>query len=165
MNSHQSAGIGKAHQAGKKSRPRFGVFIGQLEERYQSLIWPGIIDAAEVLDLLEDLMEKSMFSIDHRKGLEPRYRFIETIRQYAREKLSETDEVEELKDRHLAYFLQLAERAYSKLEGPEQTLWLNRLEADQDNFRSALEWSTCSGDGGRFHPGPRPHRRSRWRHR
>jgi non-specific serine/threonine protein kinase len=109
-----------------------------------------LLAETERMDLLEDLMEKSMISIDRRKGLEPRYRFLETIRQYAREKLSETDETAGLKDRHLAYFLQLAERAYPKLEGPEQTLWLNRLEVDQDNFRSALEWSTCSEDGGRL---------------
>jgi len=108
------------------------------------------IEEAEVLDLLEGLMEKSMVSVDRWKGIEPRYRFLETIRQYAREKLIESDEVDQMRERHLEYFLQLAELAYPKLEGPEQTLWLNRLEADQDNFRSALEWSTCSEDGGRL---------------
>src|SRR5207245_10606218 len=71
---------------------------------------------------------------------ELRLRMLETIREYASEKLSATEEAEPMRRRHLAFFLQLAEEAEPKLEGAEQVAWLERLEAEHDNFRAALAW-------------------------
>jgi tetratricopeptide (TPR) repeat protein len=74
-------------------------------------------------------------------GPDTRYRLLETVRQFAREKLLDTDESAQLRDRHLEYFLNFAEVAEPKLSGEDQATWLDRMEADHDNLRSAIEWS------------------------
>lgn len=95
----------------------------------------------DVLDVLSQLEAKSLLVADQERGAEARYRLLETIRQYAREKLLETGEGEAVRDRHLAYFVAQAERAEPELAGPDQVAWLIRLELDLDNTRAALEWA------------------------
>ena len=99
-----------------------------------------VLHPSEVLDLLTHLVDKSLVVLDD-QAVEPRYRMLETIRQYAAEKLHETDEQKVLKNRHLAYFAQWVEEAEPKLHGREQTLWFDRLEVDYDNLRGAMDWS------------------------
>ena len=70
-----------------------------------------------------------------------RYRMLEPIRQYAREKLEEGGEAEEVRRRHASFFLALAEDAEPKLQGPEDVEWLERLEVEHDNMRAALSWA------------------------
>ena len=94
----------------------------------------------DVLDLMTHLVDKSLINVEHNAG-ESRYHRLETIRQYAREKLSDTDEVASLRDKHLAYFAGLAECAEVELQGRVQKKWLTWLEAEHDNLRAALEWS------------------------
>lgn len=67
---------------------------------------------------------------------------LETMRQYAREKLAESDEVDDVRDRHLTHFLALAMEAAPELTGTGQAVWLDRLEADHANLRSAMTWSS-----------------------
>jgi tetratricopeptide (TPR) repeat protein len=74
-------------------------------------------------------------------GRESRYRRLETIRQYAREKLFESEEVALIRDRHLDYFRTLAEKAEIEILHANQTVWLQRLNVEFDNIRAALEWS------------------------
>jgi tetratricopeptide (TPR) repeat protein len=74
-------------------------------------------------------------------GMEPRYRLLETVRQYARDKLSDAGEGLSIRNSHLEYFLNLAERAEPQLTGPRVVEWLRRLEVELDNIRAALEWS------------------------
>jgi predicted ATPase/Tfp pilus assembly protein PilF len=71
-----------------------------------------------------------------------RYRMLETVREYARDRLLESGEGEQWRDRHLAHFLALAEEARPKLDGAEQQSWLERLDRELDNLRSALTWAT-----------------------
>jgi non-specific serine/threonine protein kinase len=92
-----------------------------------------------VLDLLSHLVDKSLIVVRHRR--QARYRLLETIRQYARERLLASSDLDQLRQRHLAYYLQLAESAEPKLRGAEQLIWLNRLEIEHDNLRAALAWS------------------------
>ena len=99
----------------------------------------------EVLDLLTRLVDKSLVLLDE-LGAEPHYRMLETIRQYAREKLLDANESELLRDRHLDYFKKSAEAAYPHLLGEGQIAWFDRLELDFDNLRSAIEWSLESGE-------------------
>jgi tetratricopeptide (TPR) repeat protein len=66
---------------------------------------------------------------------------LETIREYARDRLIAAGEAERMRERHRAFFLALAEEAEPKLVGAEQAEWLRRLEEEHDNFRSALDWS------------------------
>jgi predicted ATPase/class 3 adenylate cyclase len=94
-----------------------------------------------MLDLLTHLVDKSLVVVDFEHGDEPRYSLLETIRQYAREKLSESGEADSIRDLHLAYFLVFAARAEPELYGAEQGIWYDRLEVELENLRAALEWS------------------------
>src|SRR5829696_5589621 len=70
---------------------------------------------------------------------------LETIHEFAREKLQESGEAEELRRLHAEYFLALAEEAESGVEGAQQAVWLERLEEEHDNIRTALSWSLGQG--------------------
>ncbi len=95
----------------------------------------------DILDLLMQLVNKSLVVVDVDDGSETRYRMLETIRQYAREKLAGSDEGSGLRTRHLDYFLAFSERATPELHGSQVAVWLRQLDADLDNLRAALEWS------------------------
>ena len=95
----------------------------------------------EVLDGLGQLVKKSLVVADSQVGFAVRYRLLETIRQYAREKLLDAGTGVDVRTRHLNYYLELAEQAEPHLRGPDQVDWLDRLEAEIDNLRAALEWS------------------------
>jgi predicted ATPase/class 3 adenylate cyclase len=94
----------------------------------------------DVLEGVESLISKSL--LQQREGAEgePRFVMLETIHEYAREKLEETWEVEGLRHARALYFMALAEVAEPQVRGPQQLEWLNRLEEEQDNFRAALAW-------------------------
>ena len=94
----------------------------------------------DVLNLMEQLINKSLVIMEEVQH-EGRYRMLETLRQYANEKLVDSGESDALRDRHLDYFLSLAETAAPHLIRPEQIEWLDRLEEEHDNLRAALEWS------------------------
>ncbi len=98
----------------------------------------------EVLDLLTHLVDKSLVAVEEQVE-EGRYRLPETIRQYARDKLFESGGAEQVRDRHLEFFLRFAETAEPKLRGAEQLEWLDRIEIEHDNLRTALGWSLESG--------------------
>ena len=94
------------------------------------------------LDLLSNLVDKSLV-VTEESGQEgqTRYRLLETIRQYAREKLLESGESSTARELHLEYFLHLAAEAESKLMGPQMLQMLEQLEPELDNIRAALEWA------------------------
>jgi len=100
--------------------------------------------AEQVLDLLTALVDKSLVFAEDRGGA-TRYRLLETVRQYARDRLFERGEGIQWRDRHLACFLAVAEQAEPQLVGADQRAWLDRLEADHDNLRSSLAWSSAEG--------------------
>ena len=93
----------------------------------------------DVLSLLEMLVNKSLVVMEENQG-QARYNMLETIRQYARDKLIEAGEAASLRDRHLDYFLQFLEEAETGLRSGEAFKWFDRLEADYDNIRAATEW-------------------------
>lgn len=120
---------------------RLAVFVGgwTLESAEAVCGFDGI-DAVELLDLLTHLVDKSLVLVET-TGKESRYHRLETIRQYAREKLFETEEAAQLRDRHLDYFRTLAEKAEVEILNSNQIAWLERLQTEFDNIRAALEWS------------------------
>jgi len=100
----------------------------------------GAIKSDDILALLEQLVNKSLVITEEEHG-ESRYHMLETIRQYTNEKLVESGESDVLRDKHLEFFLNLAETAEPHLIGPEQLKWLAQLDDDYENLRAALEWS------------------------
>ena len=96
----------------------------------------------DVLDLLSRLVDKSLVVAERAPGDETRYRLLETIRQYAREKLFDAPgEAAAARAAHLAYYLALAEAAEPRVFGPDEREWGDRLVAELDNLRATLEWA------------------------
>src|SRR5215207_1559152 len=100
----------------------------------------------DVLDGVESLVDESLLRQEEGPGGEPRFVMLETIHQYAKEKLQESGESENLRKLHARYFLALAEEAEPRLRGPEDVEWLERLEAEHDNLRAALSWALERGE-------------------
>ncbi len=122
---------------------RLSVFAGgwTLEAAEDVCVEDGI-DSYDVLDLLTQLVNKSLVVVmENSQSLETRFHMLETIRQYAREKLLEVGGGEIIRDRHLAYFVKLAVQAEPELHYSNQVFWLNRLDEEIDNFRMAIEWA------------------------
>jgi tetratricopeptide (TPR) repeat protein len=93
----------------------------------------------EVLDGIASLLDKSLIRQEEH-GLDPRYAMLETIREYALMKMVESGQERDIRWKHANYFLGLAEEANDRLQGPEQSVWLERLEKEINNLRSALHW-------------------------
>jgi non-specific serine/threonine protein kinase len=98
------------------------------------------LDRGDVLDLLSRLVDKSLVVVDD-GAVERRYRLLETIRQYGRDKLVDSGEAADIGHAHFDYFLALARRAEPKLIGTDQVAWLNVLDAEHGNLRTAIDWS------------------------
>jgi non-specific serine/threonine protein kinase len=104
-------------------------------------------DASErddVLESLSRLVDKSLANVERDDEGGRRYHFLETVRQYARERLVESGEAERIRDRHLDYFCAMAQRAEPELIRAGQVVWLNRLQREHDNLRLALDWCITS---------------------
>ena len=98
------------------------------------------VEAWEILDLLDSLVRKSLVQTEEVGG-DLRYRLLETVRQFGQERLAAAGAAEVMPNRHLAWYLTLAEEAAPHLEGMEHVAWLERLEAEHDNLRAALRWA------------------------
>jgi predicted ATPase/class 3 adenylate cyclase len=99
--------------------------------------------ALDLLAWLPQLVNKSLV-ISDASGGEARYRMLETIRQFAQEKLVESGEADSARQLHAHYFLQFAAEADQKLSGRDMLIWLTRLEAEHDNLRGALGWAAAA---------------------
>jgi predicted ATPase len=100
----------------------------------------------EVLDLLGSLMDKSLLNRAESEDGEGRFWMLETVKEYALERLEAAGEEREARHGHAVYYLALAKEARPELTGPRQTEWYNRLEAEHDNLQAALSWSLERGD-------------------
>ena len=135
---------------------RLSVFIGGFSlEAAEAVGASGRIFAKNVLEILGQLVEQSLVVAQpDQKGSGVRYGMLEPVMQYALEKLQESREAEETKRRHFAYFLGLAEEAEqiyglltgTKLTGAEGEAWMDRLEREHDNLRTALGWAKERGE-------------------
>jgi predicted ATPase len=127
---------------------RLGVFAGgRTLEAIEAICDPEDDLPVDVLDGLASLVDESLLKQEEGVGGEPRFVMLETIHEYAREKLRDSGEAKELRRLHAQYFLALAEEAEPQVEGSQQPVWLERLEEEHDNMRAALSWSLGQGDG------------------
>ncbi len=102
-----------------------------------------VIGEPEAVDGLLGLVNKSLVNVDEQSAA-ARYRFLETIRQYAMEKLLESGEAVESRNRHLDYVLKLAGDAEPEGFGSVSLSWLDQMEVEHDNLRAALDWSSSN---------------------
>jgi predicted ATPase/class 3 adenylate cyclase len=117
---------------------RLSVFAGGWSlEAAEAVGSGGEIDIVQVLDLLTRLVEKSLVTME---AGGTRYRLLETVRQYARERLEDSGEASDTRTRHLAYHVALAETARPELVGPDQRTWLARLDLERENILLAHAW-------------------------
>lgn len=98
------------------------------------------IEQADILDLLTHLADKSLVVVDQSDEDGARYRLLETIRQYARDKLLDSGESASVRDRHLDFFLALMEGSGPKLQSAEGWQVIRQLQPDLDNLRAAFGW-------------------------
>jgi predicted ATPase/class 3 adenylate cyclase len=97
----------------------------------------GTVDEASVLNPLTQLVEKSLVTLDPSGE---RYRLLDTVRQYAQERLQQSGDETQARTRHLQFYVRLAEEARPKLRGAEQGEWLSRLDAERENLLTAHGW-------------------------
>jgi non-specific serine/threonine protein kinase len=99
------------------------------------------IEQSDTIGLLTSVADKNLIITEEHVGA-TRYRMLETIRQYAVDRLRETGEEARWRNRHFAWVLALAEEAFQAMLGPQQGLWIDRIATEIDNFRMALTWGT-----------------------
>lgn len=120
---------------------RLGVFAGGFSlPAAEQVCGDHVLDRQEILGLLGALVRRSLVRAEDLGG-RTRYRMLETLRRYAGERLSSAGEQDELERRHLRWALPLAEDAASELSGPDQSRWMDLLELEHDNLRTALRWA------------------------
>jgi predicted ATPase/transcriptional regulator with XRE-family HTH domain len=125
---------------------RLAVFVGGWTLEAAEAVCAGDeIAHDEVLDLSSQLLGHSLIVAEVGTGERPRYRFLETIRRYAQERLLESGERPALGRQHAAHFLAIADEAAPELCGPGAASWLARLDCERDNLRAALHWSLEGG--------------------
>ncbi len=125
---------------------RLGVFAGGFTlEAAEGICAADGVAAPDVLDLIIRLTDKSLVVVEQAADAEARYRLLETVRQYALEKLAAAGETDRLRAAHRDWFLDFAERAEQELRGDIDT-WMRHLTLELDNLRAALDWCRTAGE-------------------
>jgi predicted ATPase/DNA-binding CsgD family transcriptional regulator len=120
---------------------QLSVFAGGFDVEAALAVCP-----AASLELLAALTDRSLIMLEHRSDrAEPRYRMLETVREFAAEHLDEAEEVELIRTRHRDHYLAVAESGFYLL-GSEKSRWLDRLRGEQDNLRASMAWSRDRGE-------------------
>jgi predicted ATPase/DNA-binding winged helix-turn-helix (wHTH) protein len=128
---------------------RLGVFAGSFAlDAAQQVAADETMDEWAVLDDLGALVDKSLVVAEPDALGEPRYRLLETMRQYALDRLEAAGDGDATRTRHLDVFVALAERAKDELFGPQQGAWMRRLDSDSENLLAAHAWCGQIADGG-----------------
>jgi predicted ATPase len=125
---------------------RLSAFAGGCAlEAAEAVCAGGRVERGEVLEPLSRLVDKSLVIVTERGG-EARYRLLQTVRQYASERLEAAAEGEAVGRRHALFFLGLVEEAEPELNAAGQAEWLERLARELDNLRTAVRWLRESGE-------------------
>ena len=126
---------------------RLAVFIGGFAlAAAESVCTDHELKSGDVLDCLGRLVDRSLVLVESDDAAgETRYRLLETIRQYAWEKLLASGEAPLVRQKHVDFFVRFSEQAEPEFYGPAVARWFHRLDSDLDNIRTAIEWATASG--------------------
>ncbi len=126
---------------------RLSIFAGGFTLEAAEAVCSQGMKRSDILDLLGRLVDKSLVIVEPADSevSETRYRLLETIRQYALEKLVQIGEALSIRDQHLGFYLSLAEKSEPYIFSSESAAWISRLGKELDNIRAAIEWSTNSG--------------------
>src|SRR5207302_4674806 len=132
--------------AGRRLLARCSVFArGGSLDQLEPVCGPAEEIGGDVVEALDQLADQSLLrrlpDFD-----EPRFLMLQTIREFASDRLEQSGEAASIKDRHLQAFIALAEQARPYLFGRLRKEWPDRLEMEQDNFRAALDWAIASGN-------------------
>jgi hypothetical protein len=127
---------------------RLSVFVGGCElDGAEAVCGPAAeLDGVDVLDGLMSLADQSLVRAEEVDET-TRFRMLDTIREFAAERLTESGERDAIEGRHTVAYLTLAEDASRRLSGDDQRRWLGRIERDHDNIRAVLDRATAAGDG------------------
>jgi predicted ATPase len=125
---------------------RLAVFVDGCTLEAAEAVAGRAVGEPSVLDGLAALLDKSLLQPVGEREQEPRFVMLETIREYARERLIESAEAAAAQQAHADYYLALAERAEPELTGAEQKHWLERLAREHENLRTTLRWFIEEGD-------------------
>ena len=137
-------------EAERATLRRLSVFVGgcTLEAAEQVCAGDGV-EEKQMQNLLTSLVDKSLVLFEERGHAEGRYRLLEMVRQYAAQELQAREEAQQVKLRHLAWCLTIAEQAEQALVTAAQEAWLTRLDSEHENLRAALDWSLKEEKAGR----------------
>jgi predicted ATPase/transcriptional regulator with XRE-family HTH domain len=125
----------------QKMFARLSVFSGGFTLEAAEAIFSRTFTNKSISDLIASLLDKSLLQRTFDEGGESRFTMLVTIQQFALDHLQQMGEESEARDRHLDYYLDLAEAGEPHMHGHGQVEWLARLQADMDNFRAAFEWN------------------------
>jgi predicted ATPase len=126
---------------------RLGVFAGGCTlDAVEAICGGTAAIAPDALEGLAALVEASLLQGEEGAGAAPRYRLLETAREFALEQLEASGETAATRRRHAAHFLAMAEEAGPRLGGAEQRAWLEQLDRELDNLRAALSWARAAED-------------------
>jgi predicted ATPase/DNA-binding CsgD family transcriptional regulator len=133
---------------------RLAAFVGGFTlEAAEAMCGAGELDEVAIthpnamVNRLQSLVDKSLLRSDAASGGEPRFRMLETIREFGLEHLSASGESDAVQERHARFFLALAEEGERSMVERVQGVWLDRFEAEYDNLRAAIDWSVTAPDG------------------
>jgi predicted ATPase/Tfp pilus assembly protein PilF len=120
---------------------RLSIFCGSFSlEAAEAVCEDESLQSIDILDSICRLVDKSLLILEQSEG-SARYRMLETIREYAFERLRESDEVEPMQMRCMNFFVNFTQIAERELSGPTQVEWLEKLETEIENLRAALGWN------------------------
>lgn len=124
---------------------RLSVFNGGFTMDAAKAISADVARQKSVNDLVGSMLDKSLLQRSADEQDEPRFIMLMMIRDYALDQLRKTGKESGVRDKHLAYFLDLAEHGEEEIHGPDQIEWMERIERNRNNFQTALEWCVTKG--------------------
>jgi predicted ATPase/class 3 adenylate cyclase len=126
---------------------RLGVFVGGIDlAAAKAVCGAAPLDPRRVVELLESLADKSLLSAERRPRMR-RWKMLDTIRDYALDKLDESGEGAAARARHCGYFFTFAKQGREGMQGREQGVWLDRLDSEHDNLRAAIDNAQAEDSG------------------